>query len=118
MYGDKNGYSEFSPFLLMKTKSHFSPCTGRGLKLNTISCVRHEENSDKFANKVTSYSSNWITLLLLCTSAPLVLCCDRFDRCSTRVKHEPVDLIKEDYDVSLCQLIKNTCTHTLVMINF
>ena len=31
-----------------------------------------------FASEViTSYSSNWITLLLLCISAPLVLCCDQ-----------------------------------------
>ena len=34
-----------------------------------------------FASEVImSYSSNWITLLLLCTRAPLVLRCDRFDR--------------------------------------
>ena len=45
-----------------------------------------------FAGKVmTSYSSNWFTLLLLCTSAPLVLCCDRFDHCSRRAKREPVE---------------------------
>ena len=46
-----------------------------------------------------SYSSNWFTLLLLCTSAPLVLCCDQFDRGSRQVKRETVDLITEDYDV-------------------
>ena len=44
-------------------------------------------------------------LLLLCTSAPLVLCCDWFNRGSRQVKHEPVDLVMEDYDVSLCQRI-------------
>ena len=47
----------------------------------------------------------WFSLLLLCTSAPLVLCCDRFDRGSRQVKHEPVDLVTEDYNVSLCQRI-------------
>ena len=43
--------------------------------------------------------------MLLCTSAPLVLCCDWFDRGSKQVKREPVDLVMEDYDVSLCQQI-------------
>ena len=52
---------------------------------------------------MTSYSINWFTLLLLCTSAPLVLCCDRFDHGSRQVKRELVDLVMEDYDVSLCQ---------------
>ena len=46
---------------------------------------------------ITSYSSTWITLLLLCTSAALVLCCDQFDqwfdRCSRQVKRDPVDLV-------------------------
>ena len=52
-----------------------------------------------FSNVVfTSYS---ITLLLLCSSAPLVLCCDRFDRGSREVKHDPVDLVMEDYDITL-----------------
>ena len=37
--------------------------------------------SIQFSSEVlTSYSSNWFTLLLLCTSASLVLYCDRFDR--------------------------------------
>ena len=45
------------------------------------------------------------TLLLLCTSAPLDLCCDRFDRGSGQGKREPVDLVTEDYDVPLCQRI-------------
>ena len=39
--------------------------------------------------------------LLLYTSAPLVLCCDQFDRGSSQVKREPVDLVTEDYDVFL-----------------
>ena len=45
--------------------------------------------------------SNWITLLLLCTSAPLVLCCDWFDRGSRQVKRDPADLVTEDYDLTL-----------------
>ena len=32
-----------------------------------------------------TYSCNWIMLLLLCTSAALVLCCDRFNRGSRQV---------------------------------
>ena len=49
------------------------------------------------AGKVmTSFS-----LLLLSISAPLVLCCDRFDRGSRQVKRDPVDLVTEDYDLSL-----------------
>ena len=55
-----------------------------------------------FASEVTtSYSSNWITLLLLCTSAPLVLCCNRFDHGSRQVKRDSVDLVTEDYDITL-----------------
>ena len=51
-----------------------------------------------FASEViTSYSGNWTTLLLLCTSAPLVLRCDRFNRGSRQVKHDPVNLVTEDY---------------------
>ena len=33
------------PFLFMKIKNHFSPCTGRGLKLNTFHAWEHEENT-------------------------------------------------------------------------
>ena len=40
-------------------------------------------------------------LLLLCTSAALVLCCDQFDRGSRQVKRDPVDLVMEDYDITL-----------------
>ena len=56
-----------------------------------------------------SYSNNWFTLLLPCTSPPLFLCCDRFDGDSRKVKREPVDLVTEDYDVSLCQQISKFC---------
>ena len=49
--------------------------------------------------------SHWFTLLLLCTSAALDLCYDWFNRGSGQAKLEPVDLVKEDYDVSLCQQI-------------
>ena len=54
---------------------------------------------------INSFSSNWFTLLLLCTSAPLVLYNDRFDRGSRQVKREAVDLLMEDYDVSLFQRV-------------
>ena len=54
---------------------------------------------------INSFSSNWFTLLLLCNSAPLVLYCDRFDRGSRQVKREPVDLLMDDYDVSLFQRV-------------
>ena len=68
----------------------------------------HNKNLHKplwFAGKVmTSYVNNWFTLLLLCTSTPLVLCCDRFDRGSRQVNCE---LVTGDYDVSLCQGINS-----------
>ena len=48
---------------------------------------------------------NWFMLLLLCTNAPLILCCDWFDCGSGQAKCEPVDLVTEDYDVLLCQRI-------------
>ena len=54
-----------------------------------------------FASKVitSSYSSNWIMLLLLPIRAPLIMCCDWFDRGSRQVKHDLVDLVTEDlYD--------------------
>ena len=60
----------------------------------------------QFAGKgMTSYSSNWFMLLLLCSSTPLVLCCDQFDHGSRQVKRELVDLVTGDYDASLCQRI-------------
>ena len=59
-----------------------------------------------FASKViTSYSSNWITLLLLCTSAPLVLCCDRFDHGSRQVKRDP-----EDYTINNNDMLSYSLT--------
>ena len=59
-----------------------------------------------FAGKVmTPYVSNCFTLLLLCTSTPLVLCCDRIDRGSRQVKREPVDMVTGNFNVSLCQRI-------------
>ena len=36
-----------------------------------------------------SCNSNCFTLLMLCTSAPLVLCCDRFSHGSSQVQREP-----------------------------
>ena len=50
---------------------------------------------------MTSYSSYWFTLLLLCISAPLVFCCDQFDQGSRQVKCEPVDLVMEDREYPL-----------------
>ena len=48
-----------------------------------------------FASEVImSCHSNWIMLLLLCTSAPLVLCCDRFDLGSRQVKCDLEDLVR------------------------
>ena len=41
---------------------------------------------------MTPYISNWFMLLLLCISAPLVLCCDQFSCGSRQVQCEPVDL--------------------------
>ena len=66
--------------------------------------MHHQSNSWSI-QLINSFSSNWFTLLLLCTSAPLVLYCDRFDRGSRQVKREPIDLLMEDYDVSLSQRV-------------
>ena len=65
----------------------------------------HDQSNSWSVQLINSFSSNWFTLLLLCTSAPLVLYCDRFDRGSRQVKREPVDMVTEDYDVSLCQRV-------------
>ena len=55
-----------------------------------------------FASEVIrSYNSNWITLLLLYTSAPLVLCCDRLNCGSRQVMHDPVYLVTVDYCITL-----------------
>ena len=61
--------------------------------------------TDVFAGKVmTAYSNNWFTLLLLCTSASLVLCCDQLDH-GSRLKCEPLDLVTEHYEITLSQQI-------------
>ena len=65
----------------------------------------HDQSNSWSIQLINSFSSNWFTLLLLCTSAPLVLYCYRFGRGSRPVKREPVDLLLEDYDVSLCQRV-------------
>ena len=49
----------------------------------------------------TSYSSNWITLLLACTSILLVLCCDWFNHGPRQEKHDLVDLVIVDYNATL-----------------
>ena len=51
-------------------------------------------------------------------SAPLVLCCDQFDRGSRQVKCEPVDLVTEDYDVSLCQQIVLDLFYELILTTY
>ena len=65
----------------------------------------HDQSNSWSIQLINSFSSNWFTLLLLCTSAPLVLYCDRLDRGSRQVKREPVDLLMENYDVSLSQRV-------------
>ena len=65
----------------------------------------HDQSNSWSIQLINSFSSNWFTLLLLCTSAPLVLYCDRFDLGSRQVKREPVDRVTEDYDVSFCQRV-------------
>ena len=34
------------------------------------------------------------------TRAPLVLCCEQFDRGSRQVKCDPVDVVTEDYGIT------------------
>ena len=46
---------------------------------------------------------------MLCTSATLALCGDRFDRGSRQIKREPVGLATMDDDVSLCQRVGGNC---------
>ena len=65
----------------------------------------HDQSNSWSIKIINSFSSNWFTLLLLRTSAPLGLYCDRFDRGSRQVKRELVDLLMEDYDVSLFQRV-------------
>ena len=68
-----------------------------------------------FASKVIkSHSSNCIAQLLLCTSASLVMCCDRFDLGSRQVKCDSVDLVTEDYDITLCWQI-DSCISKYMM---
>ena len=58
-----------------------------------------------FADRImTSYSTNWFTLLLLCTSTPLIFCSDQFDRGSRQVKREPFDLatLLANFTISTC----------------
>ena len=51
--------------------------------------------------KVHSGNGPVSLVLLLYTSAPLVLCYDRFNHGSRLVKCDPVDLVMEDYDITL-----------------
>ena len=75
---------------------------------------------EEFANVVMSYNSNWITLLLLYISAPLVLCCDRLNCGLRQVKRDLVDLVIEDYDLTLRWWIEfclTSCTCSLCPVN-
>ena len=65
----------------------------------------HDQSNSWSIQLINSFSSNWFTVLLQCTSAPVVLYCDRFDRGSKQVKREPVDPLMEDCDVSLSQRV-------------
>ena len=47
------------------------------------------------------YSKNRIMLLLLCTSAPMVLYCNWFGRGSRQAKRDPVDLVTVGYEITL-----------------
>ena len=50
-----------------------------------------------------------VTGLRYCYYAPVLhWFCDRIDCGSWQVKREPVNLVKEDYDISLCQQIAVT----------
>ena len=77
------------------------PCISK--KWNVQESILKNHHNCQFTSEViTPYSSNWITLLLLlCTSAPLVLCCDWFDCGSRQVKRDPVDLVTVNYDIKL-----------------
>ena len=58
--------------------------------------------SELFASEViTSFNSTGSRKLLPCTSVPLALCCDRVNHGSRQVKRDPVDLVTEDYDLTL-----------------
>ena len=69
-----------------------------------------------FPAKWLSYNSNWITLLLLCTSAALVLCCDLFNHGSRQLKRDPVDLVMDDHHIPLCWQVDKTFRFPLVGI--
>ena len=74
---------------------------------NFASChARDRHVGLAFAGKVmTSYSSNWITLLLLCTSAPIGFVLWSVRSWFKTGKGWTGRLVTEDYDVSLCQRI-------------
>ena len=78
-----------------------------------ITFLQSSRHSSPPSEVITSYSqaysiSKWIMLVLLGTSAPLVLCCDRFHHSSRQVKSDPVNLVTEDYDISKASLV-NSC---------
>ena len=58
---------------------------------------------------MTTYGSNWFTLLLICTSAPLVMCGDWFDLGPRQVKCERVDPATEDMMYHLVSEFLSMC---------
>ena len=72
------------------------------LKLAISKTIKTVPNAIKV---ITSYSYIFITLLLLCTLAPLAFCCDCFNHGSRQAKHDLVDLVMVDHDVTLCRQI-------------
>ena len=56
-------------------------------------------------------------LLLLSTSALLVLCCDRFDSGSRQVKCDPVDLVKENYDITIRGRIEHSLFFNRLLVH-
>ena len=89
--GMKMSRRPFFVFVTFETTKICLECTkmeiflGNFLTLPTFDCTP--------GYTPVSYSSNWITLLLLCISAPLALCCDWFECGSRQVKRDLVDLV-------------------------
>ena len=90
------GYQSFQDPLMISLISARSPVIrtenrhGNWFLVNNI--VRDPVHASKYSLAKWWHHSNWFTLLLLCTSAPLVLCFNRFDRGLRQAKCEPVEL--------------------------
>ena len=72
--------------------------------------------------KLYSAACDWITILLLCTSASLVSCSNQFDYGSGQVKRDLVDLVIKDYDKhcagELPYISINNCEYHQVPVNY